>query len=166
VGLVFQWSCPTIQHLSNRAQVQEIPDTCWWAFLLSLLGHILVRALGLVRKSNKCDYVPISTMWECTMHHKVNKWELRTCHILRQKMLPFKFGLGTQLRVHPELDAGITPEPGMGKVCNWVPMLQRVHAVKHCNPFFSSSPDLRKPSWTSSRETSNRWKLPTRMSFF
>jgi len=60
-------------------------------------------------------------MWECTMYHKVNKWHLRTCHILRQKMLPLKFGLRTHLRVFPELGAGNTPEPGMGKVCNWVP---------------------------------------------
>jgi hypothetical protein len=50
----------------------------------------------------------------------------------------------------------------------------------HCNPFFSSSPALRKPAWTGSREASNRWnllsrlsrgtfttwKLPTRLSFF
>jgi len=79
-------------------------------------------------------------------------------------MLPFKFGLGTQLRVLPELGAGNTPEPGMGKVCNWVHMFQRVHAVKHSNPFFSSSPALRKPSWTGSRETSNRWKLLSRLS--
>jgi hypothetical protein len=45
-------------------------------------------------------------------------------------MRPFKFGLATQLRVHPELDAGNTPEPGMGKVCNWLPMLQRVGACR------------------------------------
>lgn len=76
-------------------------------------------------------------MWECTMYHKVNKRHLRTRHILRQKMLPFKFGLGTQLRVLPELGAGNTPEPRMGKVCNWVPMSQRVHAVKHTTTLFS-----------------------------
>jgi hypothetical protein len=43
------------------------------------------------------------------MYHKVNKQHLRTRHILRQKMLPFKFGLGTQLRVLPEL--GCTKHP-------------------------------------------------------
>jgi hypothetical protein len=113
------------------------------------------------------------------MYHKVNKWHLRTCYILRQKMLPFKFGPGTQLRVLPELGAGNTPEPGMGKVCNWVPMFQRVHAVKQCNLFFQFLACPKKTfldrlernfqqvevTLQAGRGTFTTWKLPTRLSF-
>ncbi len=91
------------------------------------------------------------------MYHKVNKRHLRTRHILRQKMLPFKFGLGTQLRVLPELGCTKHPRTQNGKGLQLgAPMFHRVHAVKHCNPFSSSSPALRKPSWTGSRKNPSR----------